>query len=85
MTDAARKTGKRYGCEPLAAVAVLDLSDGLRRTTGPEVSGLPYANIKLNTHVPHSARIYDYLLGGKDNFEVDRAAAATIVEAAPRR
>ena len=33
--------------------------------------------------MPHSARIYDYLLGGKDNFAADRAAAATIVEASP--
>jgi hypothetical protein len=33
---------------------------------------------KLNTDVPHSARIYDYLLGGKDNFAADREAAAGI-------
>src|SRR3954471_15237425 len=39
--------------------------------------------VDLNTSVPHSARIYDHLLGGKDNFEADRAAAATIVEASP--
>jgi hypothetical protein len=39
--------------------------------------------VDLNVSVPHSARIYDYLLGGKDNFEADRAAAATIVEASP--
>ena len=38
---------------------------------------------ELNTTVPHSARIYDFLLGGKDNFEADRAAAAAIVEASP--
>jgi hypothetical protein len=37
----------------------------------------------LNTSVPHSARIYDYLLGGKDNFEADRSAAAKIVESSP--
>jgi len=39
--------------------------------------------VDLNTSVPHSARIDDYLLGGKDNFEADRTAAAAIVEAAP--
>jgi hypothetical protein len=39
--------------------------------------------VDLNTSVPHSARIYDYLLGGKDNFEADRAAAAAIVESSP--
>jgi O-methyltransferase involved in polyketide biosynthesis len=39
--------------------------------------------VELNASVPHSARIYDYLLGGKDNFEADRAAAAAIVEASP--
>jgi hypothetical protein len=30
--------------------------------------------------VPTPARIYDYLLGGKDNFEVDRIAAARIAD-----
>jgi O-methyltransferase involved in polyketide biosynthesis len=39
--------------------------------------------VELNTSVPHSARIYDHLLGGKDNFPADRAAAAAIVEASP--
>ncbi|HEU5160104.1 MAG TPA: SAM-dependent methyltransferase [Streptosporangiaceae bacterium] len=31
--------------------------------------------VELNTSVPHIARIYDYWLGGKDNFAVDREAA----------
>jgi hypothetical protein len=39
--------------------------------------------VDLNTAVPHSARIYDHLLGGKDNFAADRAAAAEIVKASP--
>jgi hypothetical protein len=32
----------------------------------------------LRIDVPHSARVYDYLLGGKDHFEADRDAAAGI-------
>jgi hypothetical protein len=36
--------------------------------------------VDLNTSIPHSARIYDFLLGGKDNFDADRKAAAEIVE-----
>ena len=32
---------------------------------------------------PNAARIYDYLLGGKDNFAVDREAAAELVRALP--
>src|SRR5690349_23559493 len=35
----------------------------------------------LNTHVPHAARVYDYILGGKDNFAADRTVAARMVEA----
>ncbi|MGE5286576.1 MAG: SAM-dependent methyltransferase [Micromonosporaceae bacterium] len=31
--------------------------------------------MKIDTSVAHSARIYDYLLGGKDNFAADRKAA----------
>ena len=37
----------------------------------------------LRTDVPHSARIYDYLLGGKDNFQPDRDAAANMVKGWP--
>jgi hypothetical protein len=38
---------------------------------------------ELNTDIPHSARIYDYLLGGKDNFAVDRAAADEMLKHTP--
>ncbi len=41
------------------------------------------AAAKLDTGVPHSARLWNYWLGGKDNFAVDRAVAAQILEMAP--
>ncbi|RSM68220.1 hypothetical protein DMB66_13645 [Actinoplanes sp. ATCC 53533] len=31
--------------------------------------------VELRTDEPHPARVYDYLLGGKDNFRADREAA----------
>jgi hypothetical protein len=34
----------------------------------------PGADDELDTTVPHSARIWNYWLGGKDNYEVDRVA-----------
>jgi hypothetical protein len=37
----------------------------------------------VNPHVPHSARIYDYWLGGKDNFAVDRQVGDAMVQAIP--
>jgi O-methyltransferase involved in polyketide biosynthesis len=37
----------------------------------------------VDSTVPSIARIYDYLLGGKDNFAVDRAAAAQVRQAIP--
>jgi hypothetical protein len=37
----------------------------------------------LNTGVAHQARIADYLLGGKDNFAVDREAGDAMIEAYP--
>jgi O-methyltransferase involved in polyketide biosynthesis len=40
-------------------------------------------SVKIDTTVAHQARIYDYLLGGKDNFEVDREAADQAIEAFP--
>ena len=37
----------------------------------------------IDTTRPNVARIYDYLLGGKDNFAVDREAAKRLVDAIP--
>ncbi|MCM4078223.1 SAM-dependent methyltransferase [Paractinoplanes hotanensis] len=41
------------------------------------------ADSKLDTTVPHSARIWNYWLGGKDNFEVDRAAGDEVIAHIP--
>ena len=38
----------------------------------------------VNVNIPHSARIYDYWLGGKDNFAVDRQVADAIIAAIPQ-
>jgi O-methyltransferase involved in polyketide biosynthesis len=38
---------------------------------------------EIDTSRPHSARMYDYLLGGKDNFAADREAANGLVAAFP--
>jgi O-methyltransferase involved in polyketide biosynthesis len=40
--------------------------------TDPSASGEPAP--RLDTTVPHSARVWNYFLGGKDNFAVDRDA-----------
>ncbi|HYJ75488.1 MAG TPA: SAM-dependent methyltransferase [Kineosporiaceae bacterium] len=37
----------------------------------------------LDTGIPQSARVYDFLLGGKDNYEADRAVGAALVAQAP--
>jgi hypothetical protein len=38
---------------------------------------------EINTDVAHPARVYDYWLGGKDNFPADRALAEHIMQAIP--
>jgi hypothetical protein len=40
--------------------------------------------VKLDTSVPQTARIWNYWLGGKDNFEVDRQVGDQIREAFPQ-
>src|ERR1700739_2304066 len=37
----------------------------------------------LDTSQAHIARVYDYWLGGKDNFAADRAAGDAVIEAYP--
>jgi hypothetical protein len=43
--------------------------------------GLPAGQI--DTSRPHPARMYDYYLGGQDNYAVDREAAQEIIDTAP--
>lgn len=38
---------------------------------------------QIDTSVPHSARIWNYWLGGKDNYEVDRTAGDAYTEVFP--
>jgi hypothetical protein len=38
---------------------------------------------EIDTSRPHPARIYDYLLGGKDNYEVDQRAGDELAAKAP--
>ncbi|WP_163506726.1 SAM-dependent methyltransferase [Fodinicola acaciae] len=39
---------------------------------------------RVDTGRPNNARTYDYLLGGKDNFDVDRQAVAALLSVAPQ-
>jgi len=38
---------------------------------------------QIDPTVPSPARIYDYLLGGKDNFPADREAAENLLRLSP--
>jgi predicted O-methyltransferase YrrM len=52
-----------------------------QKDAGPAVSGSQASD--LQTDRPHPARVYDYLLGGKNNFAADRAAAEAGLKANP--
>jgi S-adenosyl methyltransferase len=47
----------------------------------PADPGQPPLDLQIDR--PHPARVYDYLLGGKDNFPADRAAAEAGLQANP--
>jgi hypothetical protein len=53
------------------------MSQGQGTRTDPE---LPQ---DINTDIAHPARVYDYWLGGKDNFPADRALAEHMIQAIP--
>jgi S-adenosyl methyltransferase len=44
----------------------------------PGRAGLPF-----DTSMAHHARVYDYLLGGKDNYAADRAVAEATLKVWP--
>ena len=48
-----------------------------------DAGGRSHGPLALDTSTAHPARVYDYLLGGKDNFAPDRAAAEAIIAVSP--
>lgn len=49
----------------------------------PKATNAVRTQADLQTDRPHPARVYDFLLGGKDNFAADREAAAQGMKANP--
>jgi hypothetical protein len=47
----------------------------------PDTEG--FASLQIDTTTPSIARVYDAFVGGKDNFEVDRAVYQQILQIAP--
>ena len=65
-----------------------DLAPATRADPDQPVGNIPALVALMNepsfdTHIPNVARIYDYLLGGKDNYAADRAAAQRLTAAIP--
>jgi hypothetical protein len=57
-----------------------DRADGVPARDGQDGQA---ARPLLDTSVAHPARVYDYWLGGKDNFAADRSAAEAIIAVRP--
>jgi O-methyltransferase involved in polyketide biosynthesis len=67
----------------LAAAEIIIRTGHLYQEGGMVTHDEPQAPAGINTKVPSPARVYDYWLGGKDNFAVDRVAAEAFMEAFP--
>ena len=48
--------------------------------SGQPENGVP---VDIRTDIAHPARVYDFWLGGKDNFAADRAAAEQVIQVMP--
>ncbi|MFC4033478.1 SAM-dependent methyltransferase [Streptomyces polygonati] len=49
----------------------------------PQASAGGEVEDRLRQDLPHSARMYDYFLGGNTNYEVDRSAAEKVIRSFP--
>ena len=53
--------------------------------SGSDVLNPDWAPAEIDTSVAHPARMYDYYLGGKDNYAADRAACEELDRSCPVR
>ena len=56
---------------------------GAQGTGAGGTSQDPAVDLTIDTSVAHPARVYDYWLGGKDNFAADREAAERVLAVSP--
>jgi hypothetical protein len=56
---------------------------GCGTTTEKESPPMPDSQDALRTDIPHSARIWNFWMGGKDNYEVDRIVGAESLKIDP--
>jgi S-adenosyl methyltransferase len=68
---------------PAAPLVPLGPSDQDRSADDTEVMVAEQVPDTVSANVPNVARVYDYMLGGKDNFPADREAAERILVAFP--
>lgn len=81
----------RSGSQPATGLAAGQLrayatsvSDNFRSIRPVDTSKLDAERLpEIDTTIAHPARVYNYSLGGKDNFEADRVAAERIFELNP--
>lgn len=59
------------------------MRDVIAGDSGDERPGHEHSEAGLDISRPNVARMWDYYLGGKDNFEADREAARVVLGAAP--
>jgi SAM-dependent methyltransferase len=59
------------------------MTDFDARPRGGGLLGSDVPAVTIDTSVPHPARMYDYFLGGHDNYEVDRYAAEQVIAVVP--
>lgn len=50
-----------------------------KRQEGSRLKDAEQDQVNLRLDVPHSARVYDHILGGKDNYQPDREAAKAMM------
>lgn len=67
----------------LLGPAVLPAARYADRVSRTEAASVPEDSPAFDISVAHPARIYDYWLGGKDNFASDRAAGDKVMELRP--
>jgi S-adenosyl methyltransferase len=79
---------RHIGCSSLLAFALFHRSRPRRTLEAPSATSGKlmepgFAPSQIETGRPHPARMYDYYLGGKDNYLVDREAAAAVLRVLP--